>query len=341
MNSSEFICNKICRGSFLSFWSFPNPKRKDNLKEFTDILIVCSPYVILISVKDIEIADSGDATVDSQRWYKRAIEKSYDQLYGAERIIANNITNVMTESMEYEIHLPPRNEMKLLRIGISLGRRQNFALPFGQFETGFVHFFDQFSFPILLDELDTITDFTGYLTVKEQYFDSGKSALFRSEEDLLAIYLHRGRKFPEQLDELIIEPFVWTQLQTKAEFQRRKEQEKKSYIWDAIIEEFFKNYSQGVLLFSNDLYETERALRAMAKEIRFNRMFLAETFLDFIGFYGKSKARARMIRSQSGTVYVFLLDDHREKNRDQRVHELGLRCLVGCLRSSVLDFGNS
>jgi hypothetical protein len=328
MNSAEMIANTICTQSFLSFWSFPNPIRKDNSKELTDILVVCDPYVIILSVKEIAISPSGEKEVDSKRWYKRAITKSYKQLYGAERIISQKFSQILTADKRHEILFPSPDKMKLFRIGISLGRRQDFALPYGHFETGFVHFFDQFSFPILLNELDTITDLTDYLKAKELFFDSGKSALFGSEEDLLAIYLHRGRRFPEQLDSLYVAPFVWDEFSKKSEMIKRKEQEKKSYIWDRIIEELFLHFSKGELLFSSTFSETEEALRAIARESRFSRMMLADSFLDFIGFYALPKARARLEQSPSGTTYVFFLDDHRENNRDQRLRELRLRCLA-------------
>lgn len=328
MNDSERITAAICENSFLSFWSFPRPCRKDNSKELTDVLVVCDPYVILISVKDVQFSSSGNLELDSQRWYKRAIEKSYDQLYGAERIISHAISPILTATREHEIRIPSPDRIKLFRIGVSVGRRQGFALPFGHFETGFVHFFDQLSFPIMLMELDTITDFTRYLETKEHFFDSGKTARFQSEEDLLAIYLHGGRKLPDNYDRLLVEPLVWHEFIKKTEFKQRKEQENNSYIWDRIIKEVFHYYSQGNLLFQSDLSQIEEALRAMAKEDRFNRMMLTNSFFEFIGFYEKPKARARLTQSQSGITYVFLRDEHREDDRRQRIRELKLRCLA-------------
>jgi len=140
MNQAEQVVSHICKKSFLSFWSFPNPVREDNQKELTDIIVVNDPYVILISVKGVTIKDSGDRNVDSQRWYNRAIKKSYDQLYGAERIISQRITKIRTADKKYELQLPEVDAAQIFRIGISIGRHEDFALPFGRFETGFVHF---------------------------------------------------------------------------------------------------------------------------------------------------------------------------------------------------------
>lgn len=328
MNKSEKIVYTVCKSSFLSFWSFVNPIREDNEKELTDILVINDPYIIIISVKDINIEHSGDINVDRQRWYKRAIKKSYQQLYGAERILKNSLTKILTSDQKYLINIPEEKKAKIYRIGISIGRREQFALPFGNFESGFVHFFDQYSFPILLNELDTITDFIEYIKAKERFFVSGKNALFRSEEDLLALYLHGGRNFPSKFDRIMIKPLIWTELCQKSEFHRRKDQEKKSYVWDKIIEEFFKEYSKEQLLFNSNFSQTEQSLRAMSKESRFSRRILAESFLEAIGFYGTSWIKARMVQSMRGTIYIFLIDEHREVDRMQRMWELQLRCMV-------------
>ncbi len=328
MNKSEKIVNEICQNSFLSFWSFPNPIREDNKKELTDVLIVNNPYVIIISVKDIKIKRSGDIVIDKKRWYKRAIKKSYNQIYGTERIIKSKITGIYTSDKKHRIHFPEIDKIKVIRIGISIGRKGDFALPFGHFETGFVHFFDQYSFPIILNELDTITDFVQYIELKEDYFDSGNNALFRSEEDLLAIHLHRGRKLSKNYDKILVEPFVWDKFVQKEEYKKRRQQERISYIWDKIIQEFFRDFSKEQLIFNNKYIEIEQSLRAMSKETRFERMMLSDSFLHFIGYFNQPKACARISPSSSGVTYVFLLDDHREDDRKQRIQELQLRCLA-------------
>jgi len=328
MNDSERIVSDVCKNSFLSFWSFPNTIRTDNNKELTDILIINDPIVIIISVKEINIKSSGNKKTDIQRWEKKAIEKSYKQIYGAERAIRNEHTDILTSDKKYKIRFPDPDKMQVYRIGISFGRREEFPLPFGDQGKGFIHFFDQQTFPILLNELDTITDFVNYLDAKEKFFNSGKSAIFNSEEDLLAIYIHRGRWFPKAIDNTLILMDSWNELIQKEEYKNEKQQAKKSKIWDAIIEEFFRDMSQEQLLFTNDFHEVEMALRTMSKESRFNRMVLADVFVDFIGYYGEPKAESRIAQSNSGVTYVFLLDDYRENDRKQRYMELTLRCLA-------------
>ena len=85
-NKSEQLVYDICKKSFLSLWSYANPLGKES-KELCDTLIVCNPDIIIISVKDIRITDSGDISTDWKRWRKRAIDASAKQIYGAERWI--------------------------------------------------------------------------------------------------------------------------------------------------------------------------------------------------------------------------------------------------------------
>jgi hypothetical protein len=75
MNRSEELVYNLCKKSFLSLWSYANPKGK-NGKELCDVLVVCDPDIIIISVKEIELTNSGDVSTDWKRWQKRAIEKS-------------------------------------------------------------------------------------------------------------------------------------------------------------------------------------------------------------------------------------------------------------------------
>jgi len=328
MTNSERVSTEICKNSFLSFWSFPNPIREDNKKEFTDILIINNPIVIIISVKEIHIKYSGKPEVDEQRWFKRGIKKSYKQIYGAERIITDNITNVLTNDGKNILNIPDSSNIKIYRVGVSIGRKESFALPYGKFETGFVHFFDQDSFPRILNELDTIMDFIQYLEAKERFFNEGNKALFNREEDFLAVHLHNNRSMPSNFDRLLIDSDSWNDFIRGSEYKSRKKQEHDSYVWDNIIEEFFDGYKKDELLFSSNFTEIENGLRTMSKEARFNRMILSKTFLETIGFYGKSQIEARLCQSPSGVIYVFLVDQHDENNRESRVKHLQLLCFA-------------
>lgn len=48
-------------------------------------LSLCGDDVVLISVKEIALKSTGDASIDWDRWRRKAIDESVKQLYGAER----------------------------------------------------------------------------------------------------------------------------------------------------------------------------------------------------------------------------------------------------------------
>jgi len=56
-------------------------------KELCDLLVVCDPHVIIFSEKNINWSDK-PVQVAWSRWFKKAVEKSADQINGAERWIS-------------------------------------------------------------------------------------------------------------------------------------------------------------------------------------------------------------------------------------------------------------
>ena len=165
MNKSEQYVSTICKKSFLSLWSYRNPLGK-NSKELCDILVVSEPDIIIFSVKEIDISHSGDEQVDGIRWVKRAIKKSYNQIYGAERWIQNS-TNIITKDGKKGVPFPDVSSRRIHRVAIALGSENKFPVLSADFGKGFVHIFDEISLSIIMNELDTISDFAKYLTDKE------------------------------------------------------------------------------------------------------------------------------------------------------------------------------
>jgi len=136
MNKSEELVLKLCTKSFLSMWSYPNPRRggkgKDSGKELCDILVVCEPDVIIFSVKEKCVTDSGNISIDWSRWHKRAIEESCKQIYGAERRISNS-TNVITKEGKLGLPFPHVSFRRIHRVAIALGSKGKVPIQFGNF----------------------------------------------------------------------------------------------------------------------------------------------------------------------------------------------------------------
>src|ERR1700726_268298 len=88
VNKTEEFVLGVCQRSFLSLWCYNNPKGKDN-DELCDVLVVCDPFVIIVSVKEIQLKTDEPTQVHHERWTRKAVEASVSQIYGAERWLAS------------------------------------------------------------------------------------------------------------------------------------------------------------------------------------------------------------------------------------------------------------
>src|SRR6266568_2140546 len=92
VTASERYLGNLCRKSFLSLWSHSNlftnkgvNEKGGDGKELCDLLVVFEDHIIIFSDKSCNFPDTGDVWLDWSRWYRRSIEKSADQIFGAER----------------------------------------------------------------------------------------------------------------------------------------------------------------------------------------------------------------------------------------------------------------
>ena len=86
LNESEKKLANLAEGSFLSLWSYPNLFiDKGDGKELCDLLVIFGNHVLIFSDKSIDYQDIANENVAWKRWYKKAVRKSADQIYGAER----------------------------------------------------------------------------------------------------------------------------------------------------------------------------------------------------------------------------------------------------------------
>lgn len=227
---SERFLADLCENSFLRLWSFPNVYRDQRLggpdsdgKELCDLLVVCENKVLIFSDKSCELGRTNDLHVDWGRWRRRAIDRSIDQIYGAERWIKEFPDRLFLDqscSKKFPFRVPNREDMEIYRIVVAGGATErskaelggsgslilcNHAarhrvqrdLPAGECfvafderpEKGFVHVFNEIALTVILSELNTFSDFTSYLARKEELFRSRQPILILGEENLLAHYL--------------------------------------------------------------------------------------------------------------------------------------------------------
>lgn len=225
--ASEQYLASLCTNSFLSFWSYPNlfrdqgrPEGKGDGKELCDLLVVFSEDVIIFSDKSCNFPDTGDEALDWRRWFKRAIQKSSEQVFGAERWIREHPEKIYLDAActrPFPLAFPSIDQCRFHRVVVALNasaRCKAFfsnsgsgslmivpplvgsaheVAPFsiGNIDPakGYIHVLDDYTLDVILRELDTISDFTQYLIRKERFIASGKLIAAAGDEELLGHYL--------------------------------------------------------------------------------------------------------------------------------------------------------
>ncbi|MES2355945.1 MAG: hypothetical protein V4568_16400 [Pseudomonadota bacterium] len=337
--SEEFVA-RLCEQAFLKLWTHPNPLGKKG-KELCDCLVVCGSHVVIISVKEIEYANTCNQ-VGWRRWHKAAVDKSAQQIWGAERWLQE--ATVVLRKDGREISLPPAETRNYHRISVSLGARGEVPTKWGELGNGFVHLFDEYSLVEAFCELDTITDFVEYLTAVESLISQGVRPVFvgGGTEDLLALYVRNGEDFGilgregGTPDTVIITEGISSDLVQSSEYAARNQDLSSSYAWDRLIDHFAEDLlTNGMFdMHSKEVTKDELALVAMALQPRSHRANLADAFMEFLGEKGSS-ITSRVVVVGNKTAFVFLGGD--SSDREYRSRELALRCLVVRGRSPNVD----
>lgn len=294
---AERYLARLAKRSFLSLWSHQNLFRDEfdsksgsrEGKEVCDLAVIFGNHVLLFSDKDCKYKETQDPKVGWRRWYKRAIESSARQLYGAERWIGDFPKRVFLDSaceISFPIDIPNSEEIVFHRIAvvhsISDACRRYFGggsgslifnsciqdsqhidencLPFyvGIIDStkGHVHVLDDTTLDILMRYLDTPADFIAYLEKKERLI-SNVNIASAGEEELLAVYLSNLNSdgehdfdFPKEADLVALDESHWNAYITNPQAQEKLEADKVSYLWDELIEEFSKHIIAGTQHFT-------------------------------------------------------------------------------------------
>ncbi|WP_290629370.1 hypothetical protein [Altibacter sp.] len=339
MTSSEQYVAHLCQKSFLPFWNFPNPIGKKN-KELCDVLVVCGNYILIISVKDIQVSNHTDENIQYERWVKKAVEDSAKQIYGAERFL-ENVDEVFAKNRTNKISLPSKEERIILRIAIAFGSKNTFPLPYGDFGQGYIHTFDEETTSILLNELDTISDFTKYLIDKEQFL-KGEYFSMPKESDFLAFYIQTGLDIDEKVDSLVSDGGLWDSYIESEEYTEWQKLLPQSYIWDYMITQLH-DYHISNETSDERRNELEEAVRVINQESRINRIELG----GILDIAIQTKPNARMLKPINDAKHCYVLMPLTSKNWEGKEAELELRCVVARMENPTVErvigigFGNN
>jgi hypothetical protein len=367
-----------------------NSKRREpkgDGKEVCDLLVVFDEYLIIFSDKYCAFRNSGDLQVDWSRWYKKAVRDAAKQLWGAERWIFENPGNLYLDKechRPFPLSIPCRESAIVHRIVVAHGAsrecieklggsgslminphiigdmhictKDRQCLPFsiGQVnpQEGYVHVFDDTTLEIVMRALDTISDFTGYLTKKEKFIASGKLAMAAGEDDLLAYYLRGVDKNGEHtfsndddVDWLSIDEGLWNSFLKSPQRMAQIKANEISYSWDKLVEKFFHHITTGTSYWMThpSIKEQERIFRFLAREDRTRRRLLAESIHELIAKTPENFRATRLILpSRPGDpYYLFLLLPKPKKGTYEEYRHARVELLQRYLKVTKLQYQNA
>jgi hypothetical protein len=326
---SEQYLSKLCDRSFLNLWSYPNLFKSDG-KELCDLLVVCGDHIIVFSDKTIAWPSVDYEQLAWKRWCKRAIMKSVDQIRGAERWISKFPDRIFLDqkcTQRLPLLLPPIERRKVHGIVVALGAGEACKKYFGEgigslmitpsvqgdahwkdeivapFVVGdidpsgaFIHVLDDATLDIVMQELDTITDLTAYLSKKENLIRSKKLLTATGEEELVAYYMTHMNLQGEhdftkpdgtsldQNDHISFSSGFYENLLRNPQYLAKKSADRDSYVWDRLIEAFTDHMLAGTTIVHSDnvksISDMEQGVRHMALVPRYIRSIWGERLLD-------------------------------------------------------------
>ncbi|PLX70335.1 MAG: hypothetical protein C0602_05860 [Denitrovibrio sp.] len=346
---TEQLLYKLCEDTFLKLWSYPNPVKNDG-KELCDVIAVFENHVFVFFDRESRKFDNPDKAVDIQwdRWLKEVIDKQTKTALGAERYLKNGGEIFLDDNctIPFPIKLPNKETLIVHKIIVAHGAKEACEKFFGENSAGSlvicygdkekspklfpfmltlsrenpVHVFDTYNLDIILNELDTFYDFSTYLREKEEAISRYDTIMYCGEEDLLAHYLlnwdeNTDRNIIGTLDTeinfLSIMEGEWQDLIKREDFQKKKEEDKDSYIWDELLQQTSQNAIDGTLIGQENIITGKNPLVEMAKEPRSFRTLLGKNLIRVIDEFPESDNKSSRLLSvissfYSDTLYVIL-----------------------------------
>lgn len=224
VTEGERYLAKLANSTFVGMWSYPGVYRDEGVskngvgQETADLLVVFDNTVIIFSEKDISFNRDVDIKVAWPRWCRKAIYESIGQLRGSEAFIRkfpNRLfldkkckepfpLDISSSSLQVHLVAVTRNSAvpcKQYFDSVKPGSSQSLAFQFGLSKEDvlshpffitdfdpqktFVHVLDDYTLDLLMEELDTVTDFVHYLQEKESAIRKGDCFLFREKKSFL------------------------------------------------------------------------------------------------------------------------------------------------------------
>ena len=377
---TERLLSTLCDKTFLKLWSWPNPRKGDG-KELCDLIAMFDDHVFIFFDRDSKVLQNSrqDVSVTWARWKKEAIDKQIKTANGAARYIRDGRPIFLDERrMQSFPGTIPTNPI-VHKIVVAHGAAEacksfskdnvhgSLAIAYARDTDAIsapfhiqidrsdpVHVLDSVNLGVVLGELDTFYDLVAYITEKEKAIARHDILLYCGEEDLIAHYFrnHDSRRNQycigvddQSVNALMIEEGEWKGFVDGGYQQRRRSENRDSYLWDELIQRTYQNVLDGTAGGAS-LWDGKDALHEMAREPRLARRALSGRMLESIrSFPPTNHGIVRTVAympslSDQRKMYVFLqLRCHIgsfDECRQLRQHMLEIACGVVKNRFSQL-----
>lgn len=228
---AEKLVQDLAEKSFLTDWCYQNPSLKPG-QELCDLLVIFDEIAIILQIKDLKLKKGGELN-------KKYIDKNIKQVLGAYRKLFELKTPISLNNARRgsEVFDPTKIKETYL-LSILTGEPAEFMSGVEEGREKYVHVFDREFTEIILNELDTISDFIEYLRHKEDLLNSNTQVIINgSEKELLARYLTDGHNFDKvkEYELAILESGMWDSRLDNPQVKEKNEIDKISYAWDKLI----------------------------------------------------------------------------------------------------------
>ncbi|WP_140418660.1 hypothetical protein [Pedobacter sp. AJM] len=266
---AEQYVAELIYASYLKYWCYPNPMDiEGDYKEICDLLICFREVAIIISVKNYSFNGN------YERYKKKVVSKSTDQLNGAERKLFFSDREIVIQHPERAPEVFDRRRYsKAFKITVNAGEQfENYALSDEKSGKGIVSIVNKETFEVMVAELDTMPDLIEYLLAREEFLLAHPKAIFNfTEKDLIAIFLMHARIFPDKLitsindtDESAIKG-LWERYHHGRQAQSKRAANQISYLIDGLVEHEVLRVRNGESI-ARELMQLSRTERRMFSE---------------------------------------------------------------------------
>lgn len=346
VTATERMLADFCKRTFLTLWSYSNPFKEDG-DELCDLLAVFGNYVFIFFDRASELAEDldKDPQVLWDRWKRNVIDKQIRTAHGAERYIRSGRPIFLDPKKNNPFPLAfDRKKAVIHKIIIAHGAKEaceraspeniygSLAITYTE-EDSFptwpfhikidkrspVHILDSHNMPIVLGELDTVSDFSTYLDEKNRAISGLDYLSYCGEEDLLGHYLlnydekmkrHIIGSKKEQVNGIIIGEGEWHSFIQTDLYKNTKKENRISYFWDDLIRRTCQSHLDGTLSGNSDPLREQSAIYEMVKEPRFMRRGLSDQIFSAVDRFPETKTLARQVTllgsNEPNVAYVLL-----------------------------------